>query len=59
VPAEKFITKVNELEDSGKLTPVLHDDGVTYIYLQHSNVYLLAVTRENVNAAAVMVFLHR
>ena len=57
--AEKFITKVNELEDVGKLAPVLHDDGVSYIYLQHSNLYLLAVTRENVNAAAVLVFLHR
>ncbi|KAF6250703.1 Mu1-adaptin [Scenedesmus sp. NREL 46B-D3] len=57
--ADKFMSKLNESEDSGKLSPVLHDDGVTYIYLQHSNVYLLAVTRQNVNATAVMVFLHR
>lgn len=57
--AERFMSKVNESEDSGKLSPVLHDEGVTYIYLQHSNVYLLAVTRQNVNATAVMVFLHR
>lgn len=57
--AEKFMSKVNESEDSGKLSPILHDEGVTYIYLQHSNVYLLAVTRQNVNATAVMTFLHR
>jgi AP-1 complex subunit mu len=57
--AERFITKVNELEESGTLTPVIHDDGVSYIYLQHSNLYLLAVTRTNVNAASVMLFLHR
>lgn len=57
--AEKFMSKVNESEDSGKLSPILHDEGVTYLYLQHSNVYLLAVTRQNVNATAVMVFLHR
>lgn len=57
--AERFMSKVNESEDSGKLSPVLHDEGVSYIYLQHSNVYLLAVTRQNVNATAVMVFLHR
>jgi len=57
--AEKFMSKVNELEDSGKLSPVICDDGVTYIYLQHSNVYLLAVTRDNVNATAVVLFLHR
>eukprot|EP00882_Tetradesmus_deserticola_P004716 GHRQ01004970.1.p1 GENE.GHRQ01004970.1~~GHRQ01004970.1.p1 ORF type:complete len:426 (+),score=192.60 GHRQ01004970.1:97-1374(+) len=57
--ADKFMSKLNESEDSGKLSPILHDDGVTYIYLQHSNVYLLAVTRQNVNATAVVVFLHR
>jgi hypothetical protein len=57
--AEKFMSKVNESEDSGKLSPILHDEGVTYIYLQHSNVYLLAVTRQNVNATAVVTFLHR
>jgi AP-1 complex subunit mu len=57
--ADKFMSKLNESEDSGKLSPVLHDEGVTYIYLQHSNVYLLAVTRQNVNATAVVVFLHR
>lgn len=57
--AEKFIQKINELEDAGKLSPIIHDDGVTYIYLLHVNVYLLAVTRDNVNAASVVVFLHR
>lgn len=57
--AERFITKVNELEEGGKLSPVLHDDGVTYVYLQHANLYLLAVTRTNVNAASIMLFLHR
>jgi AP-1 complex subunit mu len=57
--AERFMTKLNESEDSGRLSPVLHDEGVTYLYLQHANVYLLAVTRQNVNAAAVVVFLHR
>lgn len=27
--------------------------------LQHSNLYLLAITRTNVNAAAILVFLHK
>lgn len=57
--AEKFMTKFNEYEDNGKQCPVMHDDGVTYIYLQISNLYLLAVTRSNVNVASVLVFLHR
>lgn len=57
--AEKFMTKINEMEEAGKLSPVILDEGVTYLYLQVANLYLVAVTRANVNAASVMVFLHR
>jgi|LauGreDrversion4_1035100.scaffolds.fasta_scaffold240490_2 hypothetical protein len=32
--AERFMTKINELEGDSKLTPVIYDDaGVSYIYL--------------------------
>lgn len=32
--ADRFISKVVELEDAGKLTPVIVDDDVTYLYVQ-------------------------
>lgn len=57
--AEKFVSKLNELEEVGKLTPVLCDEGVSYVWVQHSNLYLLGVTRSNANATAVVLFLHR
>eukprot|EP01024_Parvocaulis_polyphysoides_P007137 TRINITY_DN12146_c1_g1_i1.p1 TRINITY_DN12146_c1_g1~~TRINITY_DN12146_c1_g1_i1.p1 ORF type:complete len:428 (+),score=68.88 TRINITY_DN12146_c1_g1_i1:242-1525(+) len=57
--ADKFILKVNELEESGNLSPVFQVDGVSYLYVQHTNLYLVAVTRANLNAASVLVFLHR
>jgi AP-1 complex subunit mu len=57
--AERFMTKVNELEENSKLTPIIADEGVSYIYLQVSNLYILAVTRTNVNATSIVVFLHR
>ena len=57
--ADRFIEKVAELEDEGKATPIIEDEGVTYLYLQHSNVYLLAVTKSNVNAASTVYFLHK
>lgn len=57
--AEKFMSKINEMEEAGKLSPVIMDEGVTYLYLTVANLYILAVTRANVNAASVMVFLHR
>jgi hypothetical protein len=56
--ADRFITKLSELEESSRLSPVIHDEGVTYVWLQVSNLYLLAVTRTNVNAMATVTFLH-
>lgn len=95
--AERFITKLNELEEAGKVelytdlssdisrgalviqandldiglltlmvsclalqvTPIISDDGVSYLYVQYSNLYLLIVSRENVNAASMLLFLHK
>jgi AP-1 complex subunit mu len=85
--AERFITKLSELEEAGKVrapvpaccwatgtvatppcltvsracqvTPIISDDGVSYLYVQYSNLYLLIVTRENANAASMLLFLHK
>ena len=57
--AERFITKLNELEESGRVTPVILDEGVSYIYVQYSNLYLLAVAKNNINAGAILLFLHK
>lgn len=51
--------KLNEVEDTGRASPVLYEDGTAFIYIQYSNLYLLAMARSNVNAAAVIVFLHK
>ena len=32
--ADRFIQKVQELEDSNGLTPVIYDEGVSYLYVQ-------------------------
>jgi hypothetical protein len=53
------MSKLNELEEIGKASPVIQDESNSYIYAQHSNLYLLAITRKNVNAAAILVFLHK
>eukprot|EP00798_Chlamydomonas_sp_ICE-L_P016046 gene16046-22181_t len=57
--ADKFMAKINELEEVSKVTPVIHDEGVNYIHLQVSNLYVLAVTRSNSNSMAIITFLHR
>lgn len=33
--------------------------GITYVWVQHSNLYLLAMTRSNANASSIVLFLHR
>lgn len=56
---DRFITKLNEVEETGKSSPVLVDDGTCFVFVQYSNLYLLAMSRTNVNAAAILVFLHK
>lgn len=39
--------------------PVCYDDGVTYMFIQHNNVFLMTASRQNSNAASLLLFLHR
>ncbi|XP_011624524.1 AP-1 complex subunit mu-2 isoform X2 [Amborella trichopoda] len=58
--AEKFFTKLIEKEgDPESHDPVVYDNGVTYMFIQHNNVYLMTASRQNCNAASLLLFLHR
>ncbi|PNY08773.1 ap-1 complex subunit mu-1-like protein [Trifolium pratense] len=60
VEAERFFTKLIEKEgDPESQDPVVYDNGVSYMFVQHSNVYLMTATRQNCNAASLIFFLHR
>ncbi|XP_047334959.1 AP-1 complex subunit mu-2-like [Impatiens glandulifera] len=39
--------------------PVVHDNGVTYLFIKHNNVYLRTASRQNCNTASLLIFLHR
>jgi hypothetical protein len=54
--AERFFTKLIETESND---PVAYDNGVTYMFVQHSNIYLMIASRQNCNAASLLFFLHR
>ncbi|KAK9714682.1 hypothetical protein RND81_06G111900 [Saponaria officinalis] len=45
--------------DPQSQNPVGHDNGVTYMFMQDKNVYLMIATRQNCNAASLLLFLHR
>ncbi|KAL5724665.1 AP-1 complex subunit mu-2 [Ranunculus cassubicifolius] len=58
--AEKMFTKLIEKEvDPDSQNPVVCDNGVSYMFIQHNNVYLMTASRQNCNAASHLLFLHR
>lgn len=54
---EKFMPVVLEAEE--ELNPVVQGDGLSYVYVRHNNLYILAITRKNSNVAAILVYLHK
>lgn len=48
------------LDEAGDAAgPCLTRDGVSYVYITHENVYVLALTKKNSNAMALLHLLHR
>ncbi|KAI9341781.1 Mu homology domain-containing protein [Zopfochytrium polystomum] len=58
---DKFMPLVLEAEDEEQTpSPVVStDDGVNFLYIRHNNLYLLAMTKKNSNAATILLFLHK
>lgn len=45
--------------DPESADPIVHDNGVSYMFIQHNNVFFMAASRQNCNAASIIFFLHR
>jgi len=56
--AERFMAKVLE-EEEVNIKPLVEEDGITYIYIKHNNLYLLAVTNKNANGTMILLFLYK
>jgi len=54
-----FVMRCTFQGDPQSQDPVVHDNGITYMFVQHNNVYLMAAARQNCNAASILLFLHR
>ena len=54
---EGFSKRIQQAEDDMK--PVYTEDGVTFVYIQYNNLYLLGVTKRNSNALVIMLFLYK
>eukprot|EP00049_Salpingoeca_infusionum_P019068 m.360036 g.360036 ORF g.360036 m.360036 type:complete len:424 (-) comp18858_c0_seq1:211-1482(-) len=57
---EKFMPLVLAQEDEGGSAPIVQtDDDITFMYIKHQNLYIVAATKRNANASLVFVFLHK
>jgi AP-1 complex subunit mu len=57
---EKFPVLLSEAEDeSSSVPPCFSSEGINYLYIRHNNLYLLALTKRNTNAAEILLFLHK
>ncbi|XP_003385149.1 PREDICTED: AP-1 complex subunit mu-1-like [Amphimedon queenslandica] len=56
---DKFLPLVMDNEEEGLMTPILIHEKVTFIYLKHRNIYLVATAIKNANVAVIFSFLHR
>jgi len=56
---DKFLPLVLDAENEEQQTPVVVGDGVSYVYVKHNNLYILAVTRKNSNVGTIVVYLHK
>jgi len=55
---ERFSGHVLEADEADE-RPVWMEHGTTYIYIKYNNLYLMAVTQRNSNAAMILLFLYR
>jgi len=56
--ASRFISKQLE-EDEMNVKPIIEEEGVSYIFVKYHNLYLLATTVRNGNAAMILLYLYK
>jgi AP-1 complex subunit mu len=72
---EKFMTLVMEQEDDGKLSPIVQNGELSYIYIKHMNIFcesflyekgqrtcnclVVSMSKKNANAAMILSFLYK
>ncbi|KAI9045404.1 AP-1 complex subunit mu [Aspergillus affinis] len=57
---EKFPMLLSDAEEeSSAVPPCFSHEGINYLYIRHSNLYILALTKKNTNATEILLFLHK
>ena len=56
--SEKFSQRIQNLDECD-IKPVFTENGVTYASVKQNNVYILALTKRNVNITLTLLYLYR
>ena len=55
---ERFPKLLAEQEEDNTITPVIQDDNVTFVFIKHSNIYVVSTTNKNSNSMMLISFMH-
>eukprot|EP00614_Pseudopedinella_elastica_P016658 CAMPEP_0172648428 /NCGR_PEP_ID=MMETSP1068-20121228/241266_1 /TAXON_ID=35684 /ORGANISM="Pseudopedinella elastica, Strain CCMP716" /LENGTH=522 /DNA_ID=CAMNT_0013462749 /DNA_START=147 /DNA_END=1715 /DNA_ORIENTATION=- len=56
--SERFSTYIQDTEES-EMRPIFTEEGYTFVYIKHNNLYLMTVTKRNANVALMLMYLYR
>ncbi|EYC03836.1 hypothetical protein Aduo_002391 [Ancylostoma duodenale] len=56
---ERFMPLLVEKEDEGIHSPVIQAGDISYTYIKHMNLYLVSISKKNMNAALVLSYLYK
>jgi len=56
--SERFSQYIQETEEMD-MRPVFTEEGYTFVYIKHNNLYLMTVTKRNSNVALMFMYLYR
>jgi len=55
---ERFPKLLAEQEEENTITPVIQDDQINFVFIKHSNVYVVSMTNKNSNTMMIVTFMH-
>lgn len=59
---ERFLPQLLDMEEESggsAVAPCFTGEGINYMFIRHNNLFLVALSRRNTNAAEILLFLHK
>jgi len=56
---QRFVAKALMEEEDLNIKPVIEEQGISFIYIRHNDLYIVAVTDKNADVTMILTFLYR